>query len=132
RRDRQPAVLTGGCLPLSPSRLPGLDTPPAFSLTDCDPRSPANRGLAMSASNPQKMLIAEFDRPVYRGCHTPFIPLVRRCDDSKTPPFNRRLVGTVSIFRGGLALELSPCARSAWARTWRACREDLVASRDRA
>ena len=67
----------------------------------------------MSAFNPQKMLVAEFDQPVYRGCHSPFTPLVRRCDDSKTPLFNRRLVGTVSILRGGLALELSPCTRIA-------------------
>ena len=64
----------------------------------------------MSASNPQKMLVAEFDRPVYRGCHSSFTPLARRCDDSKTLLFDRRLVGAVPVFRGGLALELSPCA----------------------
>ena len=40
----------------------------------------------MSTFNPQKMLVAEFDQPVYRGCHSPFTPLVRRCDDSKTAP----------------------------------------------
>ena len=64
----------------------------------------------MITFHPQKMLVAEFDQPVYTGCHSPFTPLVRRCDDSKTPLFDRRLVGTVSILRGGLALELSPCA----------------------
>ena len=26
------------------------------------------------------------------------------------PQFNRRLVGAVSVLRGGIALELSPCA----------------------
>ena len=64
----------------------------------------------MSTFNPQKMLVADFDQPVYRGCHSPFTPLVRRCDDSKTALFDRRLVGAVSILSGGLALELSPCA----------------------
>ena len=64
----------------------------------------------MNDSNPQKMLVAEFDRPVYRGCHSPSTQLVRKCDDSKTPLFNRRLVGVVPVFRGWLALELSPCA----------------------
>jgi hypothetical protein len=86
----------------------------------------------MSAFHPQNMLVADLDRPVYRGCHSPFTPLVRRCDDPKTPPFNRLLVGTVSIFRGGLALELSPCARSAWACAQLSCREGLVTSCDRA
>ena len=64
----------------------------------------------MSTFNPQKMLVADFDRLVYRSCHGTFTRTVRRCDDSKTLPFNRRLVGTVSVLRGGLALELSPCA----------------------
>ena len=86
----------------------------------------------MSAFNPQKMLVADFDQPVYRGCHSPFTQLVRRCDDSKTPQFNRSLVGAVSVLRGGLALELSPCTRIAPARNPLACREDLVASCDRA
>ncbi len=63
----------------------------------------------MTASNPQKMLVAALDQPVYRGCHSPFTRLVRRCDDSKTPLFNRCLVGAVSVLRGGLAPELSPC-----------------------
>src|SRR5271167_1653205 len=112
--------------------MQGLDAPFAVSLADHDPRCPANRGLAMSAFKPQKMLVADFDRPVYRGCHGPFTPLVRRCDDSKTSLFNRRLVGAVSVLGGGLALELSPCARIAWARAPLSCREDLVASRDRA
>ncbi len=75
----------------------------------------------MSAFNPQKMLVAEFDQPVYTGCHGPFTPLVRRCDDSKTSRLYRRLVGAVSIFRGGLALELSPCARSAGGRAPLSC-----------
>ena len=66
----------------------------------------------MIAFHPQKMLVAEFDRPVYRGCHSSFTRLVRRCDDSNTPQFDRRLVGTVSVLRGGLALELSPCRGS--------------------
>src|SRR5580704_6281646 len=92
--------------------MQGLDAAFAVSLTDHDPRSPANRGLAMSTFNPQKMLVAEFDQPVYRGCHSPFTPLVRRCDD-KTSLFDRCLVGTVSVLRGGLTLELSPCARIA-------------------
>ena len=64
----------------------------------------------MIAFHPQKMLVADFDQPVYRGCHSSFTRLVRRCDDSNTPRFNRRLVGAVSVLRGGLALELSPCA----------------------
>ena len=62
----------------------------------------------MSAFNPQKMLVAEFDQPVYRGCHSPFTQLVRRCDDSKTPQYNRSPVGTVPVLRSWLALELSP------------------------
>jgi hypothetical protein len=68
----------------------------------------------MSAFKSQKMLVADFDQPVYRGCHGPFTLLVRRCDDSKTPPFNRRLLGTVSIFRGRLALELSRSPPVTW------------------
>ena len=63
----------------------------------------------MIVSDPQKMLVADLDQPVYRGCHSPFTRLVRRCDDSKLR-LNRRPVGAVSILRGGLALELSPCA----------------------
>ena len=47
------------------------------------------------------------------------------------PQFDRRPVGAVSLLRGGLALELSPCARSAQDRHPLPCREDLVASRDR-
>ena len=59
RRDHLPAVLARGCLPLPPSHLPGLDAPAAVSLTDHDPRRPANRGLAMIAFHPQKMLVAD-------------------------------------------------------------------------
>ena len=65
----------------------------------------------MIALDPQKMLFADLDQPVYTGCHSPFTPLVRRCDDSKhTPSSTGALVGAVSVLRGGLALELSPCA----------------------
>jgi len=86
----------------------------------------------MIAFDPQKTLVAHFSSPVYRGCHGSFPYLARRCDDSTIPLFNRRLVGTVSVLRGGLALELSPRARSDRARNPCACREDLVASGDRA
>ena len=84
----------------------------------------------MIASDPQKMLLAALDQPVYRGCHSSFTRLVRRCDDSKTPLFDRRPVGAVSVLRGGLALELSPCARIAPGSDPLACRKDLVASCD--
>ena len=65
----------------------------------------------MIALHPQKMLLAALEQPVYRGCHSSFTRLVRRCDDSKLR-LNRRLVGAVSVLRGGLALELSPCRGS--------------------
>ncbi len=64
----------------------------------------------MITFGPQKMLVVDFDQPDYTGCHSPFTQLVRRCDDANTPLFNRRLVGAVSVLRGGLAFELSPCA----------------------
>ena len=63
----------------------------------------------MSTFNPQKMLVAEFDRPVYRGCHSPFTQLVRRYDDPKTPSSTGPRVGAVPVLRGWLALKLSPC-----------------------
>ena len=64
----------------------------------------------MIAFHPQKVLVANLDQPVYRGCHGPFTRFVRRCDDSNTPQLDRRLVGAVSVLRGRLTLELSPCA----------------------
>ena len=79
----------------------------------------------MIAFHPQKMLVANLDQPVYRGCHGPFTRLVRRCDDSKTPRLDRRLVGAVSVLRGRLTLELSPsrgalqsAIRSLAEKTW--------------
>ena len=47
------------------------------------------------------------------------------------PSSTGALVGAISILRGGLTLELSPCARIAPDGDPRSCREDLVASRDR-
>src|SRR5271165_4264148 len=85
----------------------------------------------MIAFHPQKMLVANLDQPVYRGYHGPFTRLVRRCDDSNTPRLDRRLMGAVSVLRGRLTLELSPCARSAPSSNPLSCREDLVASCDR-
>ena len=88
----------------------------------------------MSTFNPQKMLVAEFDRPVYRGCHSPFTQLVRRYDDPKTPQFNRSRCAGWARFRFSVVGSLlsSPPARIPSTRHSRACREDLVASRDRA
>ena len=56
-RHRQPGLFAGGYLPSPSSHLQGLDAPAAVSLTDYGSRSPANRGLAMIAFDPQKMLI---------------------------------------------------------------------------
>ena len=50
----------------------------------------------------------------------------------KRPSSTGRPVGTVPVLRGWLALELSPCTRIPPSRNSLACREDLVASRDRA
>ena len=71
-RDRHPAILARGRLPPPPPPLPGMDAPASVSRTDHDPRGPANRGLAMIAPGPQKMLVAHFLWPVYRGCHSSF------------------------------------------------------------
>src|SRR5208283_5074548 len=69
--------------------------------------------------------------PVYRGCHSSFPYLERKCDDSNTPKIDQRPVGAVPVLHGGLALELSPCARSAQDSDPLPCREDLVSSRER-
>ena len=76
----------------------------------------------MSASNPQKMLVAEFDRPVYRGCHSSFTPLARRCDDSKTLLFDRRLWARFRFSVVGSLLS-SPPARRALGRALRSLAE---------
>ena len=110
RRDHLPAVLARGCLPLPPPHLQRLDPPAAVSLTDRDPRRPANRGLAMIAFHPQKMLVANRDQPVYRGCHGPFTRLVRRCDDTNTPRLDRRLVARFRFSVVGSLLSSPPCA----------------------
>ena len=47
----------------------------------------------MNSVDPQKMSFGHLFQPVYRGCHGSFTYLVRRCDDSTTPQFDRRLVG---------------------------------------
>src|SRR5271165_3099527 len=127
-RNRQPALFAGGRLPSPSSPLQRLDAPAAVSLADHGPRSPPNRALAMIALRPQKMPFAHFSSPVYRGCHSSFPWFARKCDDSNTPQFNRCLVGAVSVLRGGLALELSPCARIAPGSDPLSCRKDLVAS----
>ena len=64
----------------------------------------------MIASDPQKMLFAHASWPVKTDCHSPFTPSFRRRDDPNNPQFDRRPMGAVSILRGRLALELSPCA----------------------
>ena len=55
-----PALLAPGRLPATTAA--GVDAPASLSLTDHDPRRPANRGLAMIASGPQKMLVDHFFR----------------------------------------------------------------------
>ena len=65
----------------------------------------------MIALRPQKMLVARTS--IGRCIEDVTVPspdFVRRCDDSNTPQFDRRPVGAISVLRGGLALELSPCA----------------------
>ena len=131
-QDRQPAILAGGRLPPPPSPLQGLDASASISLTDHDPRSPANRGLAMIALRPaEDVLRSLFLGRCIEDVTVPSPWFARRCDDSNTPQFDRRLVGAVSVLRGGLALELSPCARSAQDSHPLPCRQDLVTSRDR-
>ena len=67
----------------------------------------------MIASDPQKMLFAHASGPVKTDCPSPFTPSLRRRDDPNTPQFDGRPLGAVSILRGGLAFELSPCSRCA-------------------
>src|ERR1700678_2879473 len=107
-----------------------MDTPLAVPLAHHGSRGPANQGLAMIASDPQKMLFAHASWSVKTDRHSPFNPFMRRRDDPIDPQFDRRPLGAVSILRGGLALELSPCARNAPGSAPLSCREDLVASRD--
>ena len=76
----------------------------------------------MIVSGPQKMLVDRFSSPVYRGCQSSFPYFARRCHNSNTPHFHRRLVGAVSVLGGGLALELSP-ARGALQATIRSLAE---------
>ena len=70
----------------------------------------ARRGFA---SDPQKMLFLHVSRPVKTDCRSPFTRSVSRRDDPNTPQFHWCPVGTISLLRGRLALELPPCARSA-------------------
>ena len=79
----------------------------------------------MIASDPQKMLFAHASWSVKTDRHSPFNPFMRRCDDQIDSQFDRRPLGAVSILRGGLALELSPCRgalqttiRSLAEKTW--------------
>ena len=79
----------------------------------------------MIASDPQKMLFAHASWSVKTDRRSPFTPFMRRRDDPIDPQFDRRPLGAVSILRGGLALELSPCAerfrraiRSLAEKTW--------------
>ena len=64
----------------------------------------------MIATDPQKMLL---DPPAGRCIEVVtvlFTRFVRRRDDSNTSQIDRRPVGALSLLRGRLALELSPCA----------------------
>ena len=79
----------------------------------------------MIASDPQKMLFAHASWPVKTDCQSPFTPSVKRRDDPNTPQFHWYPVGTISVLRGRLALELPPCAgalktaiRSLATKTW--------------
>src|SRR5271155_4699365 len=109
-----------------------MDTPLAVPLAHHGSRGPANQGIAMIASDPQNMLFAHASWSVKTDRRSPFTPFMRRRDDPIDPQFDRRPLGAFSILRGGLALELPPCAWSASDDDPLSCREDLVASRDRA
>ena len=71
----------------------------------------------MIASDPQKMLFAHASWSVKTDRHGPFNPFMRRRGDPIDPQFDRRLLGALSILRGGLALDLAPCAERSMQRS---------------
>src|ERR1700733_10347950 len=76
-----------------------MDTPLAVPLAHHGCRGPANQGLAMIASDPQKMLFAHASWSVKTDRHSPFNPFMRRRDDPIAPQFDRRPLGALSILR---------------------------------
>ena len=85
----------------------------------------------MIASDPQKMLFAHASWSVKTDRRSPFIPFMRRRDDPIDPQFDRRPLARFRFSVVGSLLS-SPPARSASDDDPLPCREDLVASRDRA
>jgi hypothetical protein len=67
----------------------------------------------MISGNPQKMLLEPPAGWCIEVVMVLFTRFVRRHDDANTSQIDRRRVGAVSLLRGRLPLELSPCARSA-------------------